>query len=153
MNFAGNGVPNIDFVTTGEHFQALSPRFQRITLDAARQTEMLGWSERLFFLSAAGDKHEIWRKAYDPRFVGEQVPEWSRIVSAVIEVWGAASITCFEMAAIYTLSGDRNWRMAGEVWCVSHHDDGRLAAYWADPVGYSGKLVGEALERLDRLAS
>lgn len=144
---------NSDFITTGEHFQALSLRFQRISLDAVQQTAMLGWPERLFFLSAAGDKHEVWRKAYDTRYVGEQVPEWSRIVSAVIEIWGAGSISCFEMAAIYTLAGDRDWRMAGEVWCVSHDETERLAAWWADPVGYSGRLVGEALDRLDRLAS
>lgn len=146
-------VRNSDSITTGQHFQALSPRFQRISLDAVHQTEMLGWPERLFFLSAAGDKHEVWRNTYDVRFVGEQVPEWRHVVSAVIEHWGVQGISCFEMAAAYTLAGDRNWRMAGEVWCVTHDEAERLAAYRADPVGYSGQLVGEALERLDRLAS
>ncbi len=142
-----------DFSTACGHFRILSPRFQRIAADAASQTIPLSWSERLFFMTAAGDKHEAWRKAYDARYVGEQVPEWPKIVNAVIELWAAEAIVCFEMAALYTMSDDRDWRMAGEVWCVSHGKGDGLAAYWADPVGYSGRLVGEALEQLDRLAS
>ena len=135
------------------HLQTLSPRFQRIAIDAAEQTVPLNWPERLFFMTAAGDKHEVWRKAYDARYVGEQAPEWPQIVNAIIGLWGPETIACFEMAALYTMSDDRDLRMAGEVWCTSHGKAERLAAYWADPVGYSGRLVGEALEQLDRLAS
>ena len=131
----------------------ISPRFQRIAIDAAEQTVPLNWPERLFFMTAAGDKHEVWRKAYDARYVGEQAPEWPKIVNAIIGLWGPETIACFEMAALYTMSDDRDLRMAGEVWCTSHGKAERLAAYWADPVGYSGRLVGEALEQLDRLAS
>ncbi|MGE0666587.1 MAG: hypothetical protein AB7O49_08520 [Sphingomonadales bacterium] len=146
-------MPNDDFSRIGPYFDDLSPRFQRISEDAVRQTAVLSWPERLFFLAAAGDKHESWRNAYDARYVGEPVPKWERIVSAVIALWGAQAITCFEMAAIYTSSDNQTWRMAGEVWCVSHGETERLAAFWADPAGYSGRLVGEALDRLDRLAS
>lgn len=146
-------MPNSDYHGLVAYFEALSPRFQRISQDAVRQTAMLSWPERLFFLAAAGEKHEAWRSAYDARYVGEAVPEWSRIVNAVIELWGANEIACFEMAAIYTMADDRTWRMAGELWCVSHGQNDRLTAFSADPVGYSGRLVGEALERLDRLAS
>jgi hypothetical protein len=134
------------------HLQQLSPRFQRIARNACAETARLCWADKLFFLSAAGDKHETWRKAYDARYVGEQVPEWSKIVNAVIELWEAAPIACFEMAAIYTMSDDRSWRMAGEVWCTSNGFAAALAEYWADPVGRSGQLVERALERLDRLA-
>ena len=137
---------------TGEHFLSLSPRFQRIARDASTNTAMLGWAERLFFLSAAGEKHEAWRKAYASRFMSEQVPEWSRLVNAVIELWGPAEITSFEMAAVYAMSDDMNWRMAGELWCVASGYDHQLAGFRANPVGYAGDLVGQALERLDRLA-
>ncbi len=146
-------MPDDTFCMTGEHYRSLSPRFQRIALDAVHQTAMLSWPDRLFFLTAAGDKHEVWRQAYDARYVGEAVPEWTRIINAIIELWEPAPITCFEMAAIYAMSDDRNWRMAGELWCVSRGDDKRLASFWANPVGYAGQLVGEALDRLDQLAS
>jgi hypothetical protein len=145
-------VPNSDFDTVGRHFQALSPRFQRISTDALRQTAALNWAERLFFLAAAGEKHETWRTAYALRYMDEQVPEWPEVVSAVIELWAAPGITCFEMAAIYTTSSDRDWRMAGETWCVSCGCREQLAAYWADPVGHAGNLVGRTLDELDRLA-
>ena len=141
-----------DFGMTGAHFEALTPRFQRIALDASTNTAMLGWAERLFFLSAAGEKHETWRKAYASRFMNEQVPQWSSLVNAVIELWRPAEITSFEMAAVYTMSDDMNWRMAGELWCVASGHERQLASFWADPVGYSGDLVGQALERLERLA-
>ncbi|MEN3973774.1 hypothetical protein [Emcibacter sp. SYSU 3D8] len=143
---------SIDFSPTGAYFATLSSRFQRIALDAVRQTAMLSWSDRLFFLSAAGDKHEVWRLAYDARYVGEQVPEWSRIVNAVIEIWKPAPIACFEMAAIYSLSEDPTWRMAGEAWCHANGFGAALADYRADPVTCAGELVKLALERLDRLA-
>jgi hypothetical protein len=136
----------------GPHFDALTPRFRRIAADARANTAALCWADRLFFLAAAGEKHEVWRKAYAGRYMTEQVPEWSAVVSTVIELWGPAEIDCFEMAAVYSMADDLSWRMAAEVWCVSRGQAPQLADFWNDPVGVAGRLVGHTLERLDRLA-
>ncbi len=131
---------------TGTHFDTLSARFQRIARDASDNTAMLRWPDRLFFLVAAGEKHEAWRRAYALAYLDEPVPAWPDVVSAVIELWGPGAITCFEMAAVYTISGDRDWRAAGEAWCAASGRLAQLAAFQADPVGHAGRLVGKALE-------
>ena len=69
-----------------EFFERLTPRFQHVARDAHRVASPLCWAERLYFLTAAGEKHESWRKAYAERYLGEPVPDWSAILSAVIEM-------------------------------------------------------------------
>ena len=136
---------------TGFHFEQLTPRFRRIARDAVRSMETLRWPDRLFFLAAAGEKHETWRKTYAEEFVDERVPEWAHVVSAVIELWDVPQIGGFEIAAIYTSSNDKDWRVAGEAWCVANGLGAALADYWSAPQAYSEALVERALGRLDRL--
>ncbi|MBI1181366.1 MAG: hypothetical protein GC201_12475 [Alphaproteobacteria bacterium] len=137
----------VNFGMAGPLIGRLAPRFQRIATDAWMSTVPLGWADRLFFLSAAGDRHDAWRTGWADRFLDDEVPEWGAIVSAVIEAWQVPEITRFEVAASFSLCDYADWRRAAESWCHSQGVSAQLMAFQADRVGYAGLLVRHELER------
>jgi hypothetical protein len=126
---------------TGSFLFRLDAPYRRLSHDACAKMAPLYWPERVYFLAAAGVRHEAWRSAIQAAGIREAVPEWSSLVSAIIELWSPLTVERFETAAIFSLSDCREWRLEADTWCRDTGLEPQLSQFLVNPMDYAAGMV------------